>query len=65
MSGTMKDLYLLCGISKQGHFQALQKEKLWQEKMSLYVALMCQVREMHPGMGLRKMYNQFKPEGIG
>jgi len=65
MSGTMKDLYLLCGISKQGHVQALQKEKLWQGKASLYVGLMEQIREMHPGMGLRKMYNQFKPEGIG
>jgi len=65
MSGTMKDLYLLCGISKQGHFQALQKEKLWQEKESLYIGLMYQVRDLHPGMGLRKMYNQFKPEGIG
>lgn len=65
MSGTMKDLYLLCGISKQGHIQALQKEKLWQQKVSLYVGLMYQVREMHPGMGLRKMYKQFSPEGIG
>jgi putative transposase len=65
MSGTMKDLYLLCGISKQGHVQALQREKIWQEKTSLYVGLMYQVREMHPGMGLRKMYNQFRPEGIG
>jgi putative transposase len=43
MSGTMKDLYLLCGISKQGHTQALQKEKLWQEKASLYVGLMDQI----------------------
>lgn len=65
MSGTMKDLYLLCGISKQGHIQSLQKEKLWQEKVSLYVGLMYQIRDMHPGMGLRKMYDQFKPEGIG
>lgn len=65
MSGTMKDLYLLCGISKQGHFQSLQKEKLWQGQRCLYVGLMSQVREIHPGMGLRKMYNQFRPEGIG
>jgi len=65
MSGTMKDLYLLCGISKQGHFQALQQEKLWQEKEALYLGFMYEIRDMHPGMGLRKMYNQFVPEGIG
>ncbi len=26
---------------------------------------MYQVRDLHPGMGLRKMYEQFKPEGMG
>ena len=26
---------------------------------------MYEVRELHPGMGLRKMYEQFEPEGIG
>jgi transposase InsO family protein len=31
----------------------------------LYVGLMEDIREMHPGMGLRKMYDQFSPEGIG
>jgi len=31
----------------------------------LYVRLMEQVREIHPGMGLRTMYDMLTPEGIG
>jgi hypothetical protein len=60
MSATMNELYLLCGISKQAHFQALQREKLWQQKEASYLGLMYEIREMHLGMGLRKMYHQFK-----
>jgi putative transposase len=31
----------------------------------LYIRLMEQVREIHPGMGLRTMYDMLQPEGIG
>ena len=31
----------------------------------MYVRLMEQVREIHPGMGLRTMYDMLAPEGIG
>ena len=65
MSYRMSDLYLLCGISRQAHFQALARERLLASRKQLYVNLMYEIRSMHPGMGLRKMYNQFKPEGIG
>ena len=61
----MKYLYLLCGISKQAHAQAVTRERLISDKRSLYIGLMHQIRTLHPGMGLRKMYNQFQPEGIG
>jgi putative transposase len=36
-----------------------------EEKSELYVRLMEQVREIHPGMGIRTMYEMLKPEGIG
>lgn len=61
----MKDIYLLCGISKQGHAQALGRVKEERIKEPCYVGLMFEVRDMHPGMGLRAMYEQFCPEGIG
>ena len=61
----MKDIYLLCGISKQGHAQALGRMKEERSKEPCYVGLMLEIRDMHPGMGLRAMYEQFCPEGIG
>jgi len=35
------------------------------EKAVLYIRMMEQVREIHPGMGLRNMYEMLHPEGIG
>lgn len=61
----MKDVYLYCGISKQAHRQALKRQKQLQTKEQLYIGFIDEVREFHPGMGLRLMYEQFNPEGIG
>lgn len=61
----MKGLYIEMGISKQGHWEAMEREALLQTKSLCYVGLMEQIRQIHPGMGLRKMYTQFQPEGIG
>ncbi len=62
---TMNELYAIAGISKQGFFQALQRQDELQEKEVVYIGLMYEIRELHPGMGLRTMYEQFHPEGIG
>ena len=56
---------LICAISKQGHKQALKRAKELVSKVPFYVGFICQVRMIHPGMGLRLMYEQFQPEGIG
>lgn len=61
----MKSLYLLAGISKQGHSQAIKHFEEEKSKEPCYIGLIESIREMHPGMGLRKMYEQFQPEGIG
>jgi len=61
----MKDVYLYCGISKQSHFQALKRNQLLKDREQLYVGFIDEVRQFHPGMGLRLMYEQFNPEGIG
>lgn len=61
----MKEVFSLCGISRQAHFQMLQRQWHWQQKAVLYVGMMEQTREMHPGMGLRTMYEMLQPEGIG
>lgn len=62
---TMSAIYAEFGISRQGHWQALEREEALMAKELCYVGLMQEVREMHPGMGLRKMYEQFSPQGIG
>lgn len=61
----MRAVYLLCGISKQSHHQALSRARDLEAKQSVYVGFMAEVREMHPGMGLRTMHEHFQPEGIG
>lgn len=61
----MKALYLLAGISRQGHLQALIHEEEERAKEPFYLGLIVEIRQMHPGMGLRTMYEQFNPEGIG
>jgi putative transposase len=61
----MEDIYLIASISKQGHLQALQHQQMISNKEITYVGLMHTMREMHPGMGLRTMYEQCKPEDIG
>lgn len=61
----MKHLYGICGISKQGHWDAIKREREQMAKEPFYIGFIEEVRDMHPGMGLRKMYQQFHPSGIG
>jgi putative transposase len=43
----------------------MQRLKTAYEKELIFVRLMEQTREIHPGMGLRMMYEMLKPEDIG
>jgi putative transposase len=61
----MQDVYASYGISRQSHAQSLAREKVLEQKVESYIGFIEQIREFHPGMGLRKMYEQFNPEGIG
>lgn len=61
----MTEVLKFCGISRQAHFQALQRSLKEAQKTVLYIHMMEQVREIHPGMGLRTMYEMLHPEGIG
>ena len=61
----MKSIYAQCGISKQGHAQAVQRFKVVEDRELIYVGFIIDIRRIHPGMGLRLMYEQFAPEGIG
>jgi putative transposase len=61
----MMDLYCLCNITKQGHHQQVLRELKWSEKEHLIVGLIIQIREIHPTMGLKTMYEFYKPEAVG
>lgn len=61
----MKAVYLLCNLSKQAHHQAMMRLVSQQEKKNSYIGLMMETREIHPGMGLRTMFEMLEPEGIG
>lgn len=61
----MNDVFNFCGISRQAHHQALQRLVQERQKATLYVRSMEQIREIHPGMGLRTMYEMLQPGGIG
>lgn len=61
----MKELYLSVGITKQGHIQAVRHMEEELAKEPFFIGLIAEVREMHPGMGLRTMYDQFAPGGLG
>jgi transposase InsO family protein len=61
----MSDLFKLCDISRQAHHQRLIREKHWASLEYLVVGLIMQIREIHPGMGLRVIYDILKPNGLG
>lgn len=58
-------IYSHCGIRKQSHYKAIRREQSHMEKEPLYIGFIVEVREMHPGMGLRTMFEKYSPEGIG
>ncbi len=61
----MNAVYLCAGISKQGHWQAIEREQELEAKQHSYCGFIAEVRAIHPGMGLRAMYEQYRPDGIG
>ena len=58
-------IYSFCGISKQGHYKAIAYQKEREEKQICYIGFIIEIRIMHPGMGLRTIYERYQPEGIG
>lgn len=61
----MNRIYSHCGISKQAHHQFLQRQHTYQQQERVLVGLMLDIREIHPAMGLRTMYELYQPESVG
>lgn len=62
---SMESLFIYCNISRQGHYKKLYSERKWADLEYLVVGQMLQLRELHPGMGLRTMYEVLQPQGLG
>ena len=61
----MKQLYVLAHLSRQAHHQTVQRLQSQAQKEVVYVGLIEEVRSIHPGMGLRTIYDLVQPKGIG
>lgn len=55
----------MCDLTKQAHHQAMERLVRQEEKAKTYLGLMIETRGIHPGMGLRTIYEMHQPEGIG
>lgn len=62
---TLTDLFGYCNITRQGHHQSLKSQVKWANLEYLIVGLILETREIHPGMGLRVIYDITKPKGLG
>ena len=61
----MKDIYHYCQISRQTHFKSLKRLQNQDDILPFVEGLILELRQVHPGMSLRKIYEKTQPEGIG
>lgn len=61
----MKLLLAHYSITRQAHGQDKKRRRRRARLRTVYIGLIAQCRDIHPRMGLRKMYKQLQPEGIG
>jgi transposase InsO family protein len=61
----MKEVFQICGISKQGFHQRVLREMAFEDLKQQILMLVKEVRKDHPGMSARVMYDKIQPEGIG
>ena len=54
-----------CGISRQAHDQMVKRYQDQELLVPFLIGLIYEVRSMHPGMGLRTIYEKIQPEGVG
>ena len=62
---TMNDLYAYCGLSKQAHYQSLNRQQEQVLVEQAVVDLVLEMRQIHPVMGLRTIYECCQPDSLG
>ncbi len=61
----MNNMYEIAGFSKQAHNQYMKRRQLDEEIAELIINMIIETRQMHPVIGLKKIYSIFKPDYIG
>ncbi len=61
----MNQIYMRSGISRQAHHQMVARIKEEEALVPYLIGLITEIRDIHPGMGLRRLYEKVEPEGIG
>ena len=56
----MKEVYTIAGITRQGHFKAMKQQKHTQKDKENILALCLGIRQEHPRIGCRAMYDLVK-----
>jgi transposase InsO family protein len=61
----MNQFYQAIGISKQAVYQYARRQHLFDSRVLVLLIEVDQLREVHPGCGVEKMYETLKPDFIG
>lgn len=61
----MNQLYKVVGVSKQAVQQYAKRQLIFDQKVSNLLLEAQDLRRVHPGCGVEKMYNTLKPDFIG
>lgn len=65
MNYPLNQLYHVIGISKQAVHQYARRQKIFDQKFSDLLMEADELRKVHPGCGVQKMYDTLKPDFIG
>lgn len=65
MMSSMNRLYKAVGMSKQNFHQQLHRHQRREEESGYLWELMMQLRDDHPMMGARTMYDKLRPTEMG
>jgi len=61
----MNQIYRAIGTTKQNIHQRLERQLVLEEEQTLLLPLMHQIREDHPAMGAKMLYEKLKPATMG
>jgi len=61
----MKQLYEIVDISKQAHLSFIERHSRQEHDCMVVLSAIAALRELHPQMGAKKMYDLLQPESVG